>query len=455
MEVSSVRGKGMVVAGVTGFLGRRTLKRLLVDGDKVIVLIRGNVRHGKSADAQQRLTSLLASLNCSAHAQSVAAIDMDISAIDVTLLGSQLRQACQALDVKDLTAINFAASLKMDFPGQSETGAERIRSQNQRTNVEGLKNLTAAIGLAEKLSGNQIQLQHFVQFGTAYAHGQATGLLLEESIALEIGTNNSYERSKRLGEHHLEQWHAPRASRTRLSIIRPSIVTGPDTPDGLGAWLNILSEPVRTSSMPKWLQRFFRLEQDRHRLIDVVRAIARRLPIPVPMLGNRDGVLDLIDVGDVDRYSYRVIRDARPASAFPVPLYLHLSNPLSGTLREVSISVLGAAGCADIAGRLRVFRGFNLFTALLSIFSVLPFSGAAVGNLFKRTQMLRPYLMRPSQTRFDTTRTRDYFRGLDCEYQVRRIDTEYLAELLLQKRIPLAPLPVEADDGSESVTVAS
>jgi hypothetical protein len=117
------------------------------------------------------------------------------------------------------------------------------------------------------------------------------------------------------------------------------------------------------------------------------------------------------------------------------------------TLQAMSRTVLSAAGASELAPRLRVFRAFNFFMGLLMVIGALPFAGPAIRNIFKRTQMLRPYLMRHEQTEFATDHTNSYFVRVHggLRYEPRAIDLAYLASLIATKS-DLARVPAPAAD---------
>lgn len=440
-----------LLTGATGFLGGRVLGRLLREGAKVIVLIRG----GRGPDerrisAQARASDLLAQLNCTRHCEQLAVIESDIADIAVESLADQLAVALTQLGATQLVAINVAASLKMEFAGQNPAKREATRLLNQRTNVEGLNRLLNALDrLDAKSADAQPVLQSMVHFSTCYAHGQRTGLLPEEALIPDFGTENSYEQSKRDGESCLNCWQSVRVNRIPVTVIRPSIVTGPDTRDGYLAWLDIFAEPFQINRLSGWMRRLVGIQAPQARLMDVMAAALRRLHIPfVPLLGNSQGVLDFIDAGDVEKYSWLVIQRHRTETLAPGLRYLHLANPQAPTLAQVADLTFSAFGHADLVRRLKFIRGFWLFAALLRLFAAVPMAGRMMRGMHTRTSMLRPYLMRSSGTRFDTRSTAAYFAEIGIGYETRPIDVEYVRSLI-------APLPPASPERIESATTAS
>lgn len=199
--------------------------------------------------------------------------------------------------------------------------------------------------------------------------------------------------------------------------------------------------------LPRWARWILGVTDSGARLIDVGATAIRRLRVPcLPLLGNPEGVLDLIDVEDVERYAWQVVQRHRNAALAPEVAYLHLSNPNAPTLRQVTDMTLAAFGHPDLAPGVKIIRGFWLFAALLQLFSAIPVAGRMIRGLYTRTSMLRPYMMRSTGTRFDTSLTAAYFETMGVSYQLRAVDVDYIRSLLGQAQ-PGAP---EHSDNDES-----
>ena len=426
-----------LITGATGFLGSRLLRRLLRSKAQVIVLARGK----RGVTAEQRVAGLLRDLQCEEHHSRVAVIDADMSDLKPDALAARISAHLRLFGTSRLLAINLAASLKMDFAGQKRSRREATRQLNQNTNVLGLDRLLDALDrVDESHPSRQPILQGLIHFSSCYAHGQRRGLIPEEPLNPDVRTENSYETSKREGEFHLTCWQATRGRFIPVTTIRPSIVTGPDTAHGYLAWLRILSEPVQLDQMSGWMRRMIGIQAPRPRMIDAALAAARRLRLPfVPLLGNEDGVLDLIDADDVEKYSWLIIERHRDENLPPVLRYLHLSNPEAPTLSELVNMTVSAFGHADMLPRFALIQGFWLFTGLLGLLSAIPVLGKSIRRLYTRTSMLRPYLMRPSDTRFTTLATEAFFKQAGVDYKLRRIDADYVRHLI---HAPLWPAPM-------------
>lgn len=431
-----------LITGATGFLGRRLLRRLLQSGGQVIVLARGKRgTESRGGSVEQRVADLLRDLRCQDQQSQVAVIEADLTDLKPEPLAAQISSCLQQFGASSLLAINLAASLKMDFAGQKRARREATRQLNQNTNVQGLDRLLETLDRVDSShASKQPVLQGLVHFSTCYAHGQRQGLIPEQPLSPDVRTENSYEASKRDGEFHVTCWQATRGRMIPVTIIRPSIVTGPDTTDGYLAWLDVLSEPVRLDQMSGWLRRLIGMQAASARMIDVALNAVRRLRLPfLPLLGNEDGVLDLIDADDVEKFSWLVIERHRD-DALPATLrYLHLSNPEAPTLRQVVDMTVSAFGHPDMAPRLVLIQGFWLFAGLLGLLSAIPVLGNSVRALYTRTSMLRPYLMRPAGTRFTTLATEQFFKQMGVSYELRRIDTNYVRHLIHD---PLSPAPM-------------
>lgn len=246
-----------LMTGATGFLGRPLLRRLLQSGARVIVLARGQRGAAPGGGSvEYRIAGSLRELGCEEHRSRVAVIDADLTRLDVGPLALEISARLQQLGATRLLVINLAASLRMDFAGQKRERREATRQLNHRTNVLGLDRLLQTLDRVDASHpSKQPVLQGLVHFSTCYAHGQRRGLIPEDPLNPDVRTENSCETTKREGEFHLTCWQATRARLVPVTIIRPSIVTGPDTADGYLAWLRTLSEPLRVDRMSGWLRR--------------------------------------------------------------------------------------------------------------------------------------------------------------------------------------------------------
>lgn len=438
--------RAFLMTGATGFIGRRLLARLLRRGEIVFVVIRArrSLRQGP-AGAACRLARLLADIGCADRAAQAILVEGDVGSIDPVRLAARLGAEMSGMALRRLTVVNIAASLRMDFSGQDPDQAEQIRALNQRTNVGGIRRLLEALDLAERQWPGRVQVEALVHFSTAYAHGARRGELREVPLDDACLPRNAYESTKRQSEALLQEWHAARKARTRLTILRPGIVVGPDTRDGLCAWLDLMAAPVSIDTLRPWLRRLLGLQRPAYSTVDLALDAARRLRLPIPLLGNGKGILDLIDVEDVVRYSEIAIDDRRGPDRVPQVLFLHLTHPAAQSLRAACGTILAAFGRAGDARRICIIGGFVPFAWLLMLLSLLPVVGRQVKSLYERTQMLRPYLLRPSGTYFSTSDTRAYFSALGQPYEPAAIDIAYLRQLIRLRAATSRAQPVRAD----------
>lgn len=429
-----------LVTGATGFLGRRMVRRLLIDGAKVLLLVRDvHAPGGGVVSADQRVRQMLGALGMHGHANRVQILRGDLASFDEAAVASQLDGVIDQGNFTRLVVLNVAASLSMDHPGQTAARRETIIAQNLRTNVDGLQGLLRVLdGLARR--SQTCHVEHLFHFSTAYAHGDAQGLLPEDTITGRR-FNNSYEHSKCEGEHLVEAW-ATSSLHARATILRPSIVTGLETTDGYIAWLDSLTHGVTCDEISPWLRRFLKLERRAYRLIDLVSRGLLRLHFPwLPILGNRAGVIDLIDAEDVERYAWAAmgIELGRPLAIAPAPTrvrYLHLSNPHSQTLESLARMTMRALEQPPrLVERIRIVRGMSVFRWAVRLLGLVPVAGRYMRLAYRRTQMLQPYLLRPEHTRFDTRLTEEYFAASGAPYRPRQIDEAYVRSILRLKAI--------------------
>lgn len=398
------------------------------------------------SDAQTRVFSKLRALGCEKCVSRVTVTDADLASVDPEALGLELFKKFQLDGTTSLTVVNCSASLKMNFEGQAHYAVKRTQQINERTNVGGLKHLLAALEHVSELSGKQVSVDHFVHFSTAYVHGTARGCLSEAAIPADVTANNVYETTKREAESEVARWHQSRFSRTRLTIIRPSIVTGPETRDGLGAFLDLLTTEVGVSGVKPWLRRALGLSHPRYALLQLFLRVAARFHLPIFMRGNSSAILDLIDVEDVSRLSLAVIKDTRRAQEFPDPLFLHLTNPESRELRCFCQSLFGVFGFEKLGERIRFIQAAWIWKTALRLVSCIPAVGAQIGNAMETARMLEPYLCRTTGTVFDVSSTRYYFEQLGENFAPRDVDSAYLEALLERRaRKSLQSAPVSTD----------
>ena len=409
----------ILLTGATGCIGRRLLTGLLDEDHRLIVLARKRRDRGAatSLSAASRVHAVLQTRGYPAPAPGLAIIDIDLTDIQSTALSTQLDTHLRQLGCERLLLVNLAASQKLDHAGQHFDQRQAIAARNHATNVRGLGRLLTALDRFER--GRPHRLLGVVHFSSCHAHGLARGLLPESALSEDGETLNSYERSKREGEALIARWQRGRGRPAPVTVIRPAIVTGPDTAAGFLTWLDALVEPDSAG------------HTDAERRIDRIARSASQLRIPlIPFPGNPSAHLDLVDMDDVVHYSLQVIRHHLEGTQRPDIRYLQFAHPQAPTLRELIDLTLSALDHPQLAGRVTPLYLSHRLAPLWRGFGLLPRIGRPTQLLYQRTEMLRPYLRRPAQTRFDLQVTERYFTNLGVPYQPRAIDLDYLQELL-------------------------
>ncbi|WP_158217533.1 SDR family oxidoreductase [Lottiidibacillus patelloidae] len=179
----------ILLTGATGFVGKRLIKELIVEGHELYLLVRSEYKY----------QTLLESLSKS-DAQKVHAIYGDITSINLGI--SQL----VADDLKhNIDAIyHMAALLSFD---------ENRKDETFRINVEGTKNVLEF--------AKAIAVTKFIYVSTAYTLGKKTyaSETLHNTNGLFV---NPYEESKCATEHLALEYN----KYFEVSIMRPSIIIG-------------------------------------------------------------------------------------------------------------------------------------------------------------------------------------------------------------------------------------
>lgn len=186
-----------IITGVTGFLGRHFLTRLLDANDSTVVAM---VRGGDQAEARARL----------AESVDVDEVRCQVEVGDVVLPDCGLVQQ----RIEQIAAVeqrkqfwHLAASLNWE-PGK--------REHIQRTNVEGTRH---ALQLAQRVG-----VGHFYYVSTAYTCGGMEGVIPEQIHGPQTPLNNEYERSKQQAERLVVEF-CTRAGMGH-TILRPAIIVG-------------------------------------------------------------------------------------------------------------------------------------------------------------------------------------------------------------------------------------
>jgi thioester reductase-like protein len=219
--MSSSSRESILLTGVSGFLGRHLLWKLLRDtGAKVYCLLRPD----SDARVDDRMRELLVAEGESLPADAsrrCEAVRGDIA--DSNLL---LEPASRERLLSQVTrVIHCAATVKFDTP---------LR-EARRINVEGTRHV---LEFAEELHRSG-RLRRVDYFSTAFVAGKAAGRVHEDRLE-PAAFHNTYEQTK---------WEAERIVRDRqarlpITIYRPSIVVG-DSKTGYTSNFRVLYWPLK------------------------------------------------------------------------------------------------------------------------------------------------------------------------------------------------------------------
>ena len=197
--------KKVVIAGANSFVASHFVHELLIQGFKVIALVRGN----DTASAEERMKLAL----------KKTTLDYPLESGNMTVFDYRLLEDHFALTENDLKNVfegevdyfHFAASLKFDH---------RSKEEIFDTNIDGLKN---ALQTYHKFASDK---SRFFFVSTAYSCGKFSGLFEEKFYPDEEihAFRNYYEQSKRLAENVLQNYRNERG--VNAHVIRLSQVVG-------------------------------------------------------------------------------------------------------------------------------------------------------------------------------------------------------------------------------------
>jgi long-chain acyl-CoA synthetase len=215
------------LTGGTGFLGRLLLRRLLEDGEAVVLLVRG----GEQAEAAARVSHALRGAGADPTSLE-GSVHVCRGALDAPGLGLSAEDREYVLSACD-RFLHCGASVRFDLT------LEKARA----VNLEGTR---AVLGLARERHRRR-GLTRFDHVGTAYVAGLRTGLVREEELDGSRGHRNTYERSK----FEAEQLVREAMSDIPACVFRPSIVVG-DSADGRTSAFHAMYWPLRIYASGLW-----------------------------------------------------------------------------------------------------------------------------------------------------------------------------------------------------------
>jgi thioester reductase-like protein len=218
-----LRSDGVLLTGVTGFLGMELLARYLERTDRTVYAL---VRGADARDATARLERTLLSLFGAGHpyGRRVVALRGDITSSGLGLRGKRDRVAEHVSEI-----VHSAASVSF------ELGLEATRA----INVEGTRRVLELARHCDARGG----LRRFSHVSTAYVAGEHAGRFNEDDLAVGQRFRNAYEQSKFEAELLVGGY----SDRLPITVLRPSIIVG-ERDSGWTASFNVLYWPLRAFS---------------------------------------------------------------------------------------------------------------------------------------------------------------------------------------------------------------
>ena len=211
---------GVLLTGVTGFVGMELLVRYLERTDRrVYALVRGEDGHEAAARVEHTLLSLFGADH--PYADRVVAVRGDI-----TRPGLGLRGYGDELAERVSEIVHGAASISF------ELGLEASRA----INVEGTRRVLEFGERCHQRGG----LRRLSYISTAYVAGEHVGRFSEDELEVGQSFRNAYEQSK----FEAERLVARARSRIPITVLRPSIVVG-ERDSGWTSSFNVLYWPLR------------------------------------------------------------------------------------------------------------------------------------------------------------------------------------------------------------------
>jgi long-chain acyl-CoA synthetase len=214
------RSDGVLLTGVTGFLGMELLARYMERSERrVFVLIRG----ASERIARERLDRTLTYLFGHAHpyAERVVPVRGDLTRVT---LGVRRGRSSLAEQINEI--VHGAASVSFELDLES----------SRAINVEGTRRM---VELAERCQARG-GLRRFIYVSTAFVAGDHRGCFSEDDLDVGQRFHNSYEQSK----FEAERLVASRRASLPVTVARPSIIVG-ERSTGWTTSFNVLYWPLR------------------------------------------------------------------------------------------------------------------------------------------------------------------------------------------------------------------
>jgi long-chain acyl-CoA synthetase len=221
--MSSDGASGVLLTGVTGFLGAELLARYLESTDRrVYALVRASDERAAAARVERALVLLFGVDHAYGH--RVIGVPGDLTRRSLGLGRRRERLAERVDEIVHCGAnVSFATGLN---------AARAVNVQGTRRMLEFAERCDARGGL-----------RRFTYVSTAYVSGEHAGCFSEDELATGQRFRNAYERSKFEAEQLVAQWRA----RLPITVVRPSIIVG-DRESGWTCSFNVLYWPLRAFS---------------------------------------------------------------------------------------------------------------------------------------------------------------------------------------------------------------
>ncbi len=218
------------ITGVTGFVGRELLKRILNRSqDRVIGLVRG--RDDEAVEG--RRVKVLADLY---GGEVPDGFDARFEAVRGEL-------HTERLGLDEATWERIAASASRMVHSAASVRFDLKLDEARKHNFDGTRRmLDLALRAAEKGG-----LDRFAYVGTCYVAGDRTDVVKAEELDVGQGFRNTYERTKMESEKLVRE----HMDRLPIAIFRPSIIVG-DSRTGETSSFNVIYWPVRVYARGWW-----------------------------------------------------------------------------------------------------------------------------------------------------------------------------------------------------------
>jgi thioester reductase-like protein len=218
------REDGVLLTGVTGFLGMELLARYLERTERPLYAL---VRAPSEAAAKRRIARTLHCLFGAGHSFSER-----VTAVrgDLTRDGLGMGRGVWGLADRVSEIVHGAASVSFELPLED----------SRAINLGGTRRM---LELGELCQSAGAGLERFTYISTAYVAGEHAGTFNEDDLDVGQRFRNPYERSKFEAEGVVKRWRW----RLPITVVRPSIVVG-ERHTGWTPTFNVLYWPLRAFS---------------------------------------------------------------------------------------------------------------------------------------------------------------------------------------------------------------